>query len=113
MWSLYGYQIGLAAVVAVLLLAGVIALCSREYQRPGEDVKAQSLSEEERVSLRNLRDVNLRETAQAKVFAQDPGEVTAEFLAGKARKRLTKKAAKAARKLVVRQVAGDSLPDKG
>jgi len=110
---IYLYGIGFAAVVFVLLFAGLIGLWSREYKSPEEEVRARTLSEEERVSLRNLRDINLREAAQAKVFAKDPDQVSAEFLAKKA----SKKAAKAARKIVVRQVAEkmseQGLPDKG
>jgi uncharacterized membrane protein YraQ (UPF0718 family) len=107
-WTIYLYEISFAAVVLTLLTAGVIGLWSREFQRPSEGMKALSLTEQERVSLRNARDANVRLQAQAKVLAEHPDDIRARQVA--------KKAAKAARKLVIRQAAGKvpggELPDQ-
>jgi len=73
--------------------------CARaSTSAPASDVKAHTLSEEERLSLRDLRDANLREPPKLRSLPKIPKRSKRVFLAKKAKKHIAKKAAKAARK---------------
>lgn len=63
MWTIYANEIGLAAVVVVLLLAGVIALCSRDAVAK-EIIAPLTLSDEDRSVLLSRREAMGRPETQ-------------------------------------------------